>query len=209
MSTTPALISMRTRLFSPGRPCGPFPSNTEKGFTLIELILVLVIISIAFAIVAPAIGKRLGSSDPKRMAAQLRTTLELLRLRALTDGIEQRLVIDPEDNQYWQESGRQVAKRKRVQHPTSIGERVSPSARDDNEEESDHEDEQMTSSDEDIQLSATSLWVREAGEVEFRFYPDGTNSGGEITIEQQRGANTISYALALNPLLGTATVRKE
>ena len=198
---------MRHKLSNLGRPSGLFASNTEHGFTLIELILVLVIISIAFAIVAPAVGNRFGGSDPKRTAAQLRTTLELLRLRALTDGIEQRLVIDPEDNQYWQESGRQVAKRKRVQHPTSIGERVSSSARDDNEEESDHEDEQITSSDEDIQLSATSLWVREEGEVEFRFYPDGTNSGGEITIERQRGANEVAYIIALNPLLGTATVR--
>lgn len=182
---------MRHRLSNLGRPSSVFPSNAENGFTLIELILVLVIISIAFAIVAPAVGNRFGGSDPKRTAAQLRTTLELLRLRALTDGIEQRLVIDPEDNQYWQESGRQVA------------------AQDDSEEESDHEGEQITSSDEDIQLSATSLWVREEGEVEFRFYPDGTNSGGEITIEQQRGANEIAYTIALNPLLGTATVRKE
>ena len=180
---------MRHKLSNPGRPSGLFASNTEHGFTLIELILVLVIISIAFAVVAPAVGNRFGGSDPKRTAAQLRTTLELLRLRALTNGMEQRLVIDPEDNQYWQESGRQVA------------------ARDDNEEESDHEDEQITSSDEDIQLSATSLWVREEGEVEFRFYPDGTNSGGEITIERQRGANAVAYIIALNPLLGTATVR--
>ena len=184
---------MRTRLFSAGGPSLPPPPSPSgrgvHGFTLIELILVLVIISIAFAIVAPAIGNRFGGSDPKRTAAQLRTTLELLRLQALTDGIEQRLVIDPEDNQYWQESGRQVA------------------ARDDSEEEPDREDEQITSSDEDIQLSATSLWVREEGEVEFRFYPDGTNSGGEIIIEQQREANEVAYIIALNPLLGTATVR--
>ena len=180
---------MQHRLSNLGRPSGLFPSNTEKGFTLIELILVLVIISIAFAIVVPAVGNRFGGSDPKRTAAQLRTTLELLRLRALTDGIEQRLIVDPEDSRYWQESGWQAA------------------AQDDSEDESDHEDEQTPSSDGDIQLSATSLWVREEGEVEFRFYPDGTNSGGEITIEQQRGANMIAYTIALNPLLGTATVR--
>lgn len=180
---------MRKRVLSVGKPCGVFSSTTENGFALIELILVLVIISIAFAIVAPAVGNRFGSSDPKRTAAQLRTTLELLRLRALTDGIEQRLIIDPEDNQYWQESGRHVA------------------TRDESEDESDREDEQLTFSDEDIQLSATSLWVREEGEAEFRFYPDGTNSGGEITIEQQRGANEVAYTIALNPLLGTATIR--
>ncbi len=180
---------MRKTFFSAGRPPGLLPSHTERGFTLIELILVLVIISVAFAIVAPAVGNRLGGSDPKRMATQLRTTLELLRLRALTDGIEQRLIIDPEGNQYWQESGRP------------------PAAREDSPEASDSEEEQMTSVGEDIQISATSLWEREDGEVEFHFYSDGTNSGGEITIARQRPANGLAYTITLNPLLGTAAVR--
>ncbi len=179
---------MRKRLLSVGRFSDVLPPNTEHGFTLIELILVLIIISIAFAIVAPAVGNRLGGNDSKRTAAQLRTTLELLRLRALTEGKEQRLIIDPEDNQYWQESGRQIV------------------ARDDSGDAPDHGDEQITPSDGDVQLSATSLWVREEGQVEFRFYPDGTNSGGEITIEQQRETNVIAYIITLNPLLGTATV---
>ena len=161
---------------------------SNAGFTFIELILVLVIISIAFAIVAPAVGNRLNRGDPKRTAAQLRTTLELLRLRAITGGTEQRLIVDPQDNRYWQESGRHVA------------------ARDDTENESDQDDEQTTPSDGDVQLSATSLWVREEGEVEFRFYSDGTNSGGKITVEQQRGTNVVAYTIALNPLLGTATI---
>ena len=172
---------MRKRISNAGRPSGIFPFDAGQGFTLIELLLVLVIISIALALVAPAIGNRLGGGDPKRTATQLRTTLELLRLRAITDGSEQHLIVDPQDNQYWQESGRQAASQR------------------------DSLDVQTIPSGGGV-LSATSIWVRDTEEVEFRFYPDGTNSGGEIVIEQRRGVNVTAYTISLNPLLGTATV---
>ncbi len=173
---------MRKRISNAGRPSSIFPSDAGQGFTFIELILVLVIISIAFAIVAPAVGNRLGGGDPKRTAAQLWTTLALLRLRAITDGTEQRLIVDPQDNQYWQESLRHAASQR------------------------DSVDMQTIPSGGGV-LSATSMWVRDAGEVEFRFYPDGTNSGGAIVIEQRRGVNVTAYTISLNPLLGTASVQ--
>lgn len=59
------------------------------------------------------------------------------------------------------------------------------------------------------ELSARGRWVREEGEVEFRFYPDGTNSGGEVWIEQRRGGARIAYVLFLDPLLGTATIWRD
>ena len=109
---------MRTRFFSAGRPSPPpsHPSPSGRGvhgFTLIELILVLVIISIAFAIVAPAIGNRFGGSDPKRnRGPNSEPRWNSYGYKRSRMAIEQRLVIDPEDNQYWQgEAGRQVAAR--------------------------------------------------------------------------------------------------
>jgi hypothetical protein len=52
-------------------------------------------------------------------------------------------------------------------------------------------------------------FTRETGEVEFHFYPDGTNSGGEVRIEKPRSEGGKIYSLMLNPLLGTATIRRE
>lgn len=162
----------------------PHGASSRQGFTFIELILVLVIVSIAFAIVAPAIGNRIGSGDPKRTALQLRATMELLRIRALTDGKEQLLIVDPQENQYWLESASHAQ------------------AQDEGEQ-----DETHTVPSGGGVLSARGIWVRDNGEVEFRFYPDGMNSGGDIFIEQRRGINLIAYTVHLNPLLGTATIQ--
>jgi hypothetical protein len=59
------------------------------------------------------------------------------------------------------------------------------------------------------ELMARGRFTRETGEVEFRFYPDGTNSGGEVLIAKRRSEGGKIYRLVLNPLLGTATIRRE
>ena len=167
----------------------PRGASSRQGFTFIELILVLVIVSIAFAIVAPAIGNRLNSGDPKRTALQLRSTMEMLRIRALIDGKEQLLIVDPQENQYWLESAGHTQ------------------AQDEGEQDEEGQDEVHRVPSGGGELSARGIWVRDNGEVEFRFYPDGMNSGGDIFIEQRRGVHLIAYTVHLNPLLGTATIQ--
>lgn len=148
--------------------------NTH-GFTLLELILVLVILSVALAVVGPAIGSRLKSGDPKRTARQLRAAMELMRVRAVQEGREEVLVVAPRLNAYWSERGGGT-----VSVPSEGG-----------------------------NLSARGHWVREEGEVEFHFYPDGTNSGGEVRIEERQGVRLTAYVLVLDPLLGTATIWRD
>lgn len=69
--------------------------------------------------------------------------------------------------------------------------------------------ESVTVEEESGLLVARGLFVREEGEVEFRFYPDGTNSGGEVWIEKARNSGVTLYHLALNPLLGTVIISRE
>jgi hypothetical protein len=59
------------------------------------------------------------------------------------------------------------------------------------------------------ELSARGQWVHEEGQVEFHFYPDGTNSGGEVQIEKRQGVAVTAYVVHLDPLLGTATIRHD
>lgn len=145
-----------------------------KGFTLLELILVLMILAVAAALVIPTIGNRFTTADPRRTAVQLRATMDLMRVRAVRGGREEVLVVSPQANSYWREGG-----------PESV--EVPP---------------------EGGFLSARGRFVREQDEVEFHFYPDGTNSGGEVLIEKRRGTGQTAYVLSLNPLLGTATVAR-
>jgi len=151
------------------------PNNRASGFTLLELLLVLVIVAIAATLVAPAIGNRFTAADPRQVIVQLRAAMELMRVRAIEDGNEEVLVVAPEDGRYWHEGGEGE-----VTVPAESGE-----------------------------LTAQGRFTRDTGEVEFHFYPDGTNSGGEVRIGKPRSEGGKAYGLILNPLLGTATIRRD
>ena len=146
--------------------------RSRRGFTLLELMLVMLIVAIAAALVGPAIGSRLLRADARRTAVQLRAAVELMRVHAVRSGREEVLIVDPEENAYWREGGGAV------NVPTESG-----------------------------VLSAQSWWVRENGQAEFHFYPDGTNSGGAIRVEQDRGET--AYVVSLDPLLGVASIGRD
>lgn len=147
----------------------------SPGFTLLELILVLLIMGVAAALVGPAVGSRLLRADARRTAVQVRATMDVMRVRAIRSAQEEVLVVDPQENSYWREGGGAAVE-------------VSP---------------------ESGILSARSRMVRENGQVEFHFYPDGTNSGGAIRVEQGRGVATNAYVVFLNPLLGVASIWRD
>ncbi|HXG17859.1 MAG TPA: prepilin-type N-terminal cleavage/methylation domain-containing protein [Methylomirabilota bacterium] len=146
-----------------------------RGFTLLELILVLLIISVASALVGPALGTRLLRADARRTAIQLRSVVDYMRVKAVRSGQEEVMVIDPQDNTYWREGSGET-----IEVPPESG-----------------------------FLSARSRWIRENGQVEFHFYPDGTNSGGAIRVEQGRGAAATAYLVVLDPLLGLASIVQD
>jgi hypothetical protein len=98
--------------------------------------------------------------------------MELMRIRAVQQGQEEILVVDPDTNSYRSVHGGESA-----EVPSEGG-----------------------------QLSASSRWTGDQGEAEFRFYPDGTNSGGEVRIEKRQGVELTTYVVSLDPLLGTATI---
>lgn len=72
----------------------------KPGFTLIELLLVMMIIAVTAAIVAPSMS---GFSRGRRLpntATSLVTVARWCRVQALTDGVPYRLVID-RGNRLW------------------------------------------------------------------------------------------------------------
>lgn len=147
----------------------------KRGFTLLELVLVLLIMAVATALVGPAISSRLLRADARRIAVQLRAAADVMRVRAVQSGQEGVMIVDPQENTYWREGGGGV-----VEVATESG-----------------------------FLSARSHLVRENGQVEFHFYPDGTNSGGVIRVAQERGATATAYVVVLDPLLGLASIAQD
>lgn len=76
-------------------------SRRQTGLTLLELILVLLIIGIGLAVVAPALGTRMGTSRARWTARQIRAAMEYQRVQAVRSGKERVLIVDPDRNSYW------------------------------------------------------------------------------------------------------------
>ena len=145
------------------------------GFTFLELVLVMFILGVSVALVAPMIGQGLTRGDPQQIALRLRSAMELMRVYAVQRGQEELLIVAPRINTYWHDRTGKLVE-------------IRP---------------------EDGLLSAFGQWVNNEEEVEFRFYPDGTNSGGQVRLEKPSGVGDSVYIVSLDPLLGSATMSRE
>lgn len=76
----------------------------SRGFTLIELVLVMLIIGLLLAIVAPALGGLLRSQRMDQSARTIIALLQEARARSAADAKPYRLAIDTEDNTCWLEA---------------------------------------------------------------------------------------------------------
>ena len=76
-------------------------SRRQAGLTLLELILVLFIVGLGLAVVAPALGTRMGTSQVRRTARQVRAAMEYQRVQAVRSGKERVMIVDPDRNSYW------------------------------------------------------------------------------------------------------------
>lgn len=78
-------------------------SRTSRAFTLIELVLVIMIIGLLLAVVAPSLGGLLRSQKLDAAARTISGMLKQARVHAATDAKPHRLVIDTKDNTCWLE----------------------------------------------------------------------------------------------------------
>lgn len=72
----------------------------SRGFTLVELVLVLLLIGVSMLIVLPNIEKGLQDREVRRSALGLAAVARDLKSRALTEGVPQQLSINLPQNSY-------------------------------------------------------------------------------------------------------------
>jgi type II secretion system protein H len=78
----------------------------NKGFTLLELILVMVILSTVLAMAAPSLRGFFGSRKTHDEAARLLALTQFARSQAISEGIIYRLNFDTTERTYWLTSQR-------------------------------------------------------------------------------------------------------
>ena len=75
--------------------------NTERGFSLLELILVLLVLGLSALIVLPNIDKGMRDRDVRRSALAMAAAARELRSQALLKGVPQQLILRTADNIYF------------------------------------------------------------------------------------------------------------
>ncbi len=75
--------------------------RARQGFTLIELIVVMIIIATITASVMPVFQGSMSTTEANRAVRDLVSTMKYAQSRAVTDAVEFRVYIDVEKNGYW------------------------------------------------------------------------------------------------------------
>ncbi len=81
--------------------------KNARGFSLIELLAVLLLLSLAGFIVLPALDKKLREQEVRQSVLKLAAVARELRSRAVDENALQRLIFSPQENSY-QAQDRQV-----------------------------------------------------------------------------------------------------
>jgi len=150
------------------------PGNTrcDKGFTIIELIVVLVIMVMAAAITGPNLVRGLASIQLKSAARDVASALRHSRSYAVITANESEFYLNLEKNLY------SVSGKKKVYH-------LSDSVR--------------------LKLVTAESEITGAEEGAIRFFPDGSSTGGRVTLE----AEERKYHIDVNWLTGQVVSRVE
>ncbi len=70
------------------------------GFTLIELLVVLVILAIVAALAAPNVSGWIEGYTVRKASRQLVSDLQLAKLKAISQGVQHRILFDPGNKTY-------------------------------------------------------------------------------------------------------------
>lgn len=82
--------------------------GNSRGFSLLELILVLVVLGLSSVLVLPSIDKGLRDQNVRRSALALAAAARELRSRAVYRGVPQQLILDVPQNSYLLAQDREI-----------------------------------------------------------------------------------------------------
>ncbi len=134
----------------PAALCGLKSALQRNGFTLVELLIVIVIIAMGAAVVAPNIGSGNKTATLNGAARELASALRFARGHALSFGKESSLIINLNDNSY---------------------------------KITDRDKQYKLSKEIEVTLDIAQSQLIDQRQGGFRFFADGSSTGGRITLE--------------------------
>ena len=153
----------------------PVIQNSPKGYTLLELLVVLIIISLVSVMVAPKLVGSLGNLNFKTTAKRLSASLRYTRGQATSEEItyvalfnidDNRLVVIPDQKELNETSHEILIDEEQIARALLVYELPS-----------DIKVEKVVSTSGEVESGLFSIF----------FFPNGSSSGGEVTLVNKRG----------------------
>lgn len=147
-----------------------------SGFTLVEMVVVLLIIAIGSALAIPMIEGGIESREVRRAARQIASTMHYCRGQAVALGEPQELVIDALQNSIHTTAWKRWA----VLTDRAVID--------------------------DVRGGTGAAGGGGDGVVQILFFPNGSTSGADVVVAGRRDRREHRLRIVLDPLLGTVRV---
>lgn len=180
---------------------------SPRGFTLIELILVLVMSAFLYSLVAPAITSTTGlrlKTTVRRLAAGLR----FARSQAVITGNTYQVLFDLENGAVAIEPVEKETPYARGEYNEGAGDTGEEDAEEDQRALQRRQEKKNYTMPEDVTLAKVLLDGEEIseGQAWIEFYPNGSCSGGDVFVMDTAER---TYRIGLEFLTGIVTIREE
>jgi len=144
------------------------PRSGPRGFTLIELMVVLAIAALVLTLVPPIFSAAMPGVELRSAARRTMASLSLARETAIRTGAAVALIVDVEQRKLELPGFRTVS--------------FSPHL--------------------DLDLNAAEREILDENRGAIRFFPDGSSTGGRITISRGEGQQRYGYQVGVSWLTG-------
>lgn len=179
------------------------PGGTQRGFSLIELIVVLVIIGLAAAVTAPFIFWTLERVEIRAAVKEIASSLRYARSVAISEKKEMRFYMDLDERLYWLDTRREEEREEDAGNgdPGQEGEGTSPSA-------------YPTKNRSLNSLVNIDLFVRgedefDEGTVMILFSPFGSSSGGQFNLKtHEESSRPLYFTVKVDPVTGRVKTKE-
>ena len=179
----------------------PGPSRAA-GFTLLELVVVLFILALAGALVAPGFSRSFGQLRLRAATRDIAALLRFARARAIASQGVLEVVLDRQTNTYWLRGPSWI-----IESLSGIDRVAAP------EDPSQPWQAQMGQArvrplPAGVTLKSVVLGTGPLGEDErgaIAFFPQGSSTGGEVWVSDEKGSG---YRIVVDPAVGLVRISR-